>query len=57
MDYFNRGTLIINVEMDEARLRALTHSYVWKCLIDCNTVEMDEARLRALTHRYHSAID
>ena len=37
------------VEMDAARLRALTHK-TSAYSISINVVEMDEARLRALTH-------
>ena len=43
---FQRGT----VEMDEARLRALTHLMVWIFVFQSIHVEMDEARLGALTH-------
>ena len=40
----------ILVEMDEARLRALTHLMVWIFVFQSIHVEMDEARLGALTH-------
>ena len=48
--------LIIQVEMDAARLRASTH--IFQCFLFCwKSVEMDVARLRALTQFHIATVD